>query len=275
MKRKRSVLQLSGFAKNVAISSLDVSYEAHTGHVGSALSVSDMISVLYARHMRIDPQHVHAENRDRFILSKGHAAAALYSALFHSGIISRRTLETFGKDGGLCEHPEIGDKGVEMSTGSLGHGLAFGAGIALGLKMRALRGRVFVLVSDGECGEGSVWEGAMFAAKHKLDNLCVLIDYNGWQCFGKTKDVQQLEPFDQKWRTFGWEVKETDGHDLAVLDRTFSAVPFRINKPSVVIAHTVSGKRISLLENKLIGHYHMFSESEYKEARQQLIKNRF
>lgn len=270
--KNKSISYLSRFANDVAVLLLDISYNAKTGHVGSALSVSDIIAVLYGRHMRIHLKNLRAESRNRFILSKGHAAAALYSALFHSGIISRRMLETFGHDGGLCEHPEISDKGVEMSTGSLGHGLPFGAGIALGLKMRKLRGRVFVLISDGECGEGSVWEGAMFSAKHKLDNLCVIVDYNGWQCFGRTKDVQQLEPFTQKWRTFGWDVKEINGHDCKDIDRVISAVPFSKYKPSVIVAHTVSGKRIPLLENKLAGHYHMFSETEYKEARQQLLK---
>ena len=279
----------------VAKTILDISFNAHTGHIGSALSISDLVSVLYFSRLNINKGDWGNKGntgkndlRDRFILSKGHAAAALYSALYHKGIISKRELESFGmNDGGLCEHPEIFTPGVEMTSGSLGHGLAFGAGIAWGLKLvknleikvqssekkrtslfklNNRKPHVFVLISDGECGEGSVWEAALFAGRMKLDNLTVILDYNGWQCFGEMETITHLQPLTAKWRAFGFTVREIDGHNLKQIYRVYREVPFESGKPSIIIAKTVSGHGVKSIENKLEGHFKVFSEAEYLEA---------
>jgi transketolase len=187
----------------------------------------------------------------------------------------------------LCEHPEIKDPGVEMTTGSLGHGLAFGIGIAMGInsqrttdnvqqlgrskkKSKSRVPRVFVLISDGECSEGALWESALLAPRLKLDNLTAILDYNKWECFGRIGEVTVLEPLAAKWRAFGWEVRETDGHNIRQIRDTYRVLPFRKGKPSLILAHTVSGRGIPLIEDKLIGHYHVFSKDEYTTTRKEL-----
>ena len=242
---------------------LDISFKAKTGHVGSALSIKDILTALYFSVMG---------RGDKFILSKGHAAASLYAALYKKGILSEKELDFFGQDGGLCEHPEAVTPGVEMTAGSLGHGLAFGVGIAHGQKLLKIKSRTFVLISDGECDEGSIWEAALLAPQLKLDNLVAIVDYNRWQCFGRTKEVINLDPLGDKWSAFGWEVKSVDGHNISDILKIFSRIPFRKGKPSLIIAKTNSGKGIPLIENKLIGHYKVFSEDEYKLAREHLEK---
>lgn len=260
-KHSKSVLQK--IAKDIALLILDISFNAKTGHVGSALSISDILATLYFSVMK---------SKDKFILSKGHAAAALYATLYKKGILSRKELDSFGQDGGLCEHPEVTTPGVEMTTGSLGHGLAFGIGIAQGQKLLGSGSRTFVLISDGESNEGSIWEAALLAPQLKLDNLIAIVDYNRFQCLGETKDIINLDPLDDKWSSFGWEVKIVDGHDTTGLSNTLSKVPFKKGKPSLVIAQTTSGKGIPLIENQLIGHYKVFSEQDYRSSRENLEK---
>lgn len=257
-------------AKEIALLTLEISYYGKTGHIGSALSISDILSVLYFKHMNISKSNLNRNDRDRFILSKGHAVAALYAALYKKGILSKKKLYSFGKDGGLCEHPEIKDPGIEMSTGSLGHGLAFGVGIALGQKLSKQKSKTFVLVSDGECDEGSIWEAALLAPNLYLDNLIVFVDYNKWQCFGSVEEVLSFGSFFDKWKAFGWEVKEIDGHDLMQIDNVLKEVPFSSGKPNLILANTISGKGIKLIENQLIGHYKIFTEQEYLSAREEL-----
>ncbi|OGG04271.1 hypothetical protein A2Z33_03930 [Candidatus Gottesmanbacteria bacterium RBG_16_52_11] len=288
--------QLREKAREVALSVLDISYRNRIGHVGSALSISDILTALYFTRLRINRKTLDHPERDRFILSKGHAAAALYAALYHRGILDKREFDSFGCDGGLCEHPEIKDPGVEMTAGSLGHGLAFGAGIALGLRKKyAVSGirytvsnpknirnteyrtrntfpHVFVLISDGECGEGSVWEAALFASRMGLDNLTAILDYNGWQCFGRVKDITPLEPVGDKWRSFGWDAVEVNGHDTTALAGVFRS-PNLSGKPRIIIARTVSGKGVPAIENQLIGHYKVFTEAEYLTGRQELLSH--
>jgi len=269
--KKLSIQQLNDLAKEIALITLEISYLAKTGHVGSALSISDLLTVLYFSQLSISKHNLSSNTRDRFILSKGHAAAALYATLYKKEILSKKELYSFGQDeGGLCEHPEIKDSGIEMSSGSLGHGLAFSIGIALAQKRLSLKSRTYVLISDGECGEGSVWEAGLLASRLQLDNLTVIIDYNKWQCFGKSPDISNLEPFTAKWNSFGWIVREIDGHNIRKIQKTFHALPFKKNKPSIIIAHTISGKKIQLIENKLIGHYKVFTEEEYKRAKREL-----
>lgn len=274
MKNKlQTISNLQKIAKEIALLILDISYKAKTGHVGSALSISDILTVLYFSKMRISPNTLEATTRDRFILSKGHAAAALYAVLYKKGILTKKKLNSFGQDrGGLCEHPEIKERGIEMTTGSLGHGLAFGIGIAYGLKITNLKARVYVLISDGESGEGSTWEAALLASRLKLNNLIVILDYNKWQCFGQTDEVTNLKPLKEKWKAFGWITKEINGHNISECLNVFSRLPLAKDKPHIIIAHTVSGHNISLIENKLIGHYKIFNEDEYQKARLELSK---
>lgn len=262
--------RLKKIAKDIALLTLEISYNGKVGHIGSALSISDILSVLYFKHLNISKSTVNSEKRDRFILSKGHAVAALYAVLYKKGILSKKEFESFGKDYGLCEHPEIKDPGIEMSTGSLGHGLAFGIGIALGQKIKKIKNKIIVLISDGECDEGSIWESALLAPNLNLDNLTVIVDYNKWQCLGPVSQVVSLESFSDKWKSFGWGVREINGHDLAQIDKVFYSLPFLKNKPSVIIAHTISGKGIKSIENQLIAHYKIFNELEYLEAKKEL-----
>ncbi len=263
---------LKKLAKEISLLTLDLSYKGQVGHVGSALSIIEILTALYFSKLNITKQNLKAANRDRFVLSKGHAAAALYATLYKKGIISEKLLASFARNSsGLNEHPEISYPGVEMSSGSLGHGLAFGIGCALGLKSNRSLARVFVLISDGECDEGSTWEAALLAPQLKLDNLTVILDYNGWQCFGAIKKIVDLEPLKAKWEAFNWSVAEVDGHNLRQLTQILHKSPFTKGKPSMIIAQTKSGRGISQIEDKLIGHYHKFSEAEYKQARKELL----
>lgn len=245
---------------------LKMKYESQEGHLGSALSCVDILNVLYFKILNIDPKNPLAENRDRFILSKGHAASALYAVLAERGFFDEKELDTYCKDGSkLAGHPTKGcAAGVEASTGALGHGLPIGLGIALAGH------RVFVLMSDGEMDEGTTWEAALFASHHKLDNLIVLVDYNKWQAFGKTNEVLNLEPLAKKWESFGWSVKEVDGHNFKELEKTLSEVPFEKTKPSIVICHTKKGKGVDFLEDKLESHYHHLTKEELEKICEKL-----
>lgn len=273
MKNKEiNLKKLQRMVKEVAALVLEISYKAKAGHVGSALSISDLVSVLYFTQLNIDKGNLKNQNRDRFILSKGHAAAALYAALYKKGIISKETVFSFGQNEGLCEHPEIHDEGIEMSTGSLGHGLAFGVGIAMGAKHSESLAKTWVLTSDGECGEGSVWEAALLASRLKLDNLYAILDYNKWQCFGRADEITNLNPLADKWRAFGGDVLEIDGHNIAEIKSAYEKVPLSRNKPTIIIAHTVTGKGVTAIEHQLIGHYKVFAEEEYKKALEEISK---
>ncbi|MFH1471044.1 MAG: transketolase [Candidatus Micrarchaeota archaeon] len=243
-----------------------------SSHIGSALSSVDILVALYFSALRVDPKdHRHAE-RDRFLMSKGHACAALYATLSERGFFEENKLEGFYVDGGdLPGHSTfLCAPGVEASTGSLGHGLSIGVGMALAGKMDKKKYRTFVLLGDGECNEGSVWEAAMFAGNAKLEGLVAIIDYNKIQSFGFTKEVNNLEPLRGKWESFGWAVKEVDGHDLDALCKAFESIPFDKGKPSVVIAHTVKGKGVSFMENKLEWHYKSPDEGQRKKACEEL-----
>lgn len=230
---------------------------ANASHIGSCLSMADILASLYGRALRVDPLRPAWPERDRFILSKGHGCAALYAVLAESGFFPMDWLETYYQNGAhLAGHAtHKGVPGVEVSTGSLGHGLPLGTGMALAAKRDGRSHRVFVLLSDGECDEGSNWEAALFAPQHKLDNLVVIVDYNKIQSLGRVKDVIDLEPFAAKWRAFGWATRELDGHNLASLEEALSQVPFEPNRPSCIVAHTVKGKGVSFMEDKLQWHY--------------------
>lgn len=259
-------------AKGIRRDILNMIYRAKAPHIGSSLSIVEILVALYFRCLSTSPDRVEDENRDIFILSKGHGCPALYSTLAHRGFFSPSVLNGFGINGGTLElHPTRDIKrGVEVSTGSLGHGLSIGAGMALAKKYDKLSRKVFTLLSDGELNEGSVWEAAMFASHHKLDNLIAIVDYNKIQALGRTREVVNLEPLGGKWRSFGWEVEEIDGHNFEQIINTVERIPFQQQKPSVIIAHTIKGKGVSFMENELLWHYRCPDEGEYIRALQEL-----
>lgn len=231
--------------------------KARRGHVGSAYSLIEILRVLYDDVLRFDPRNPKWHDRDRCILSKGHGCLALYTILADKGFFPAAELAKFcAADGILGGHPDAGKvPGVEASTGALGHGLSIGLGMALHLRMVKSDARVFVILGDGECNEGSVWEAAMCAGKHRLTGLTAIVDYNKHQSYSSTKEVQDLEPFADKWRSFGFEVREVDGHDVPTLRETFRSTPFAADKPSAVICHTVKGKGVSFAENNMKWHH--------------------
>ena len=243
-----------------------------SSHVGSVLSMADIVAVLYGGVLRVDPSNPQRADRDRFILSKGHAGAGIYAALAESGFFSTDLLDKHCADGSvLSGHvSHRGVPGVELSTGSLGHGLSVGAGMAYGGKLDNADYRAFVLLSDGECDEGSTWEAAMFASHHKLDNLVAIVDYNKIQSLGPVSETLTLEPFADKWKAFGWSVAEVDGHDHSSLYTHLSAVPRQAGKPSCFIAHTTKGKGVSFMERSVLWHYRTPRGSEYDEALNEL-----
>jgi transketolase len=259
-------------AKNIRRQVLEMIYKSSGAHIGSSLSCVDILTFLYFKLLNIYPENPAAENRDRFILSKGHAAAALYAVLSGRGFFEQKCLEDYCQDetklaGHSIRQPALG---IEASTGSLGHGLSMAVGMALAAKRDNKNHRVFVLLSDGECQEGPVWEAALFAGHNKLDNLIAIIDYNKIQAMGRVEEILSLEPLRKKWEDFNWSVKEADGHNFEELEQSFFQIPFEKGRPSLLIAHTIKGKGVSFLENKLISHYKKFSEEEYEKAKKEL-----
>lgn len=234
-----------------------MSAAANSSHIGSALSAVDLLTVLYFGILNVDPAQPQAPWRDRFILSKGHGGMAIYATLAERGFFGHDRLDTFYRDGStLAGHSDFhAGPGIEVSTGSLGHGLSLGLGMALAAKHDRLDYRTFVLLSDGECDEGSVWEAALAAAQFQADNLIGIVDYNKIQSFGRVEEVMNLEPLADKWRAFGWETREIDGHNLGEIEAALRAVPFLPGKPSMIIAHTVKGKGVSFMEDRLEWHY--------------------
>jgi transketolase len=250
-------LSLSDLARRIRKHSVLMTSQANAPHIASSLSVADILAVLYGKILRYNVKRPDWPGRDRFILSKGHGCAALYAVLAECGFFPMEWLETYCQDGGLLPGHATHKcaPGIEVSTGSLGHGLPIGIGMALAAKRDGKSQRVFVVLSDGECDEGSNWEGVLFAPHHKLDNLVVIVDYNKIQSLGYVKDVLDLHPLAEKWRAFGWSTRELDGHDLVALENALSATPFERDRPSCIIAHTVKGKGVSFMENKLQYHY--------------------
>jgi transketolase len=251
---------------------IEMSHLAKSAHLGSSLSCCDVIAAAYWRVLRIDPADPKASNRDRFILSKGHAATALYAALAFRGFFDPALLETYTHDGSLlAEHPPANLlPGVEAATGSLGHGLPLGVGMAVAARLSGADFRVFALLSDGENNEGSVWEAAMFASAQKLTNLCVIVDYNKWQATARSDETLQLSPLREKWQSFGWDAHEIDGHDVNALARQMESVPNGSGRPVALIAHTIKGKGVSFMEDDNNWHYRAPTAEEVRLARVEL-----
>lgn len=244
------------------------SMRAHVGHIGSALSIADIVSALFKVLRVTSPRD---PDRDRFILSKGHASLALYAALYLKSHISFEQLNTFcGRDTLLGTHPEHFLDGVDFSSGSLGHGLSIAAGAALAARMQGSNRRVFALISDAECNEGSIWEAVMFAAHHHLSNLVCIIDLNGQQAFGKTAEVMNLTPMAPRWEAFDWDTHLLDGNNEQQLVTMMNGLSYDSGKPHVLIANTIFGKGVSFMENQIKWHYWPLSESEYQQAMQEL-----
>lgn len=259
---------LAALARRLRIHVLRMTNAGGSSHVGSALSCADILAVLYGSVLRVDPAQPDKPDRDRFILSKGHAGAIVYAALAERGFLPAAQLATHCQDGGeLSGHVSHRNvPGVELSTGSLGHGLSVAAGIALGAKLDGASHRSFALLSDGECDEGSNWEAILFAAHHHLDNLIAIVDYNKIQSLAPVAETLGLEPFRQKWEAFGWSVAEIDGHDVSALAARLSTVPFQRGKPSCLIAHTTKGKGVSFMENSVLWHYRTARGEEFERA---------
>ncbi len=248
---------------------LEQSKRANVGHIGSCLSVADIIGALYGGVLNIpEPED---RDRDRFVLSKGHAALALYAALHLRGWMSAAELDTFcGNASRLGVHPEHVVPGVDFSTGSLGHGLSYGAGAALGARLLGSGRRVFVLLSDAECNEGATWEAIMFAAHHRLANLVAIVDLNGQQALGYTRDVLDLADMPDRWRAFGWEVRQVGGHDEKRLGEVMSELNTVSGRPHVVMAETVFGSGVSFMEHQIPWHYLPMSDEQYRQALQEV-----
>ena len=248
---------------------IEISYRAGVGHIGSSLSIADLVAALLGATLRgngpDDP------DRDRFVLSKGHAVLALYAAMCHTGRLTREELESFGTDGtAVGGHPEHDLPGIDFSTGSLGHGLSLGAGAALAARMQGSARRCFVLLSDAELNEGSVWEAIMFAAQHRLASLTAIVDVNGQQALGYTRDVLDLEPIAERFRVFGWRVSEVDGHDVGVLEAALATAPEGDDRPHVVLARTTFGRGVSYMEGRIAWHYLPMTAEQHRQALDEL-----
>jgi transketolase len=263
---------LRELARRIRRHAIEMTHRAGSSHVASSMSMAELLAVLYGSVLRVSPETVEDPDRDRLILSKGHGCAGLYAVLAECGFFPMTWLDSFYLDGAkLAGHATAhGIPGIEVSTGALGHGLSVACGLALAAKLDARPFRVFTVLSDGECDEGSIWEAAMFAPQHGLDNLVAVVDYNKIQSLGRVADVLDLEPFAAKWAAFRWAVREIDGHDVGEIERSLRAVPFEPGKPSCVIAHTVKGKGVSFMEDALLWHYRSPQGEEYERAMAQL-----
>lgn len=256
MKKELDIDGLNHKAKSLRTEILQMLAIAGSGHTGGSLSAADIVTVLYFHTLRHDPGNPQWRERDRFILSKGHAAPVLYAALALCGYFDKEILKTLRKIGSpLQGHPcSCKLPGIEISTGSLGQGLSIANGIAMGIKMDGLSSRVYCLLGDGEIQEGQVWEAAMTAAHYKLDNLCAIIDNNGLQIDGHCSDVMHIEPIVKKWEAFGWHVIDIDGHNIKAIINAFHNAETSKGKPTMIVARTIKGKGVSFFEGKVEYH---------------------
>lgn len=269
---KHTIVRLKKMANQVRQDVLTEVYSAASGHPGGSLSVADTLTYLYEIQMRVDPKNPAWEDRDRLVLSKGHTCPALYSVLSQKGFFPAEELKKFRHTGAMLQgHPDMkGTPGIDMSAGSLGQGISAAVGMALAAKTKGADWRVFTVLGDGELQEGQVWEAAMFAAHHKLDNLIAVVDNNGLQIDGKVSDVCSVYPIDEKFRAFGWEVFTADAHDFESLDAAFSAARQVKGKPCVIVQRSVKGKGVSFMENQAGWHGKAPNQEQYEQAMAEL-----
>ena len=259
------------FAAEIRAQTVQMVHRVNASHVGGGLSMADLLAVLYGEILQVDPVQPRFPDRDRFILSKGHACAALYATLAVKGFFPVEELKQFGQDGSrLMTHISHKVPGVEFSTGSLGHGLGFACGKALAAKRQKKTWRTFAMLSDGELDEGSNWEAILFAPHHRLDNLVAIVDYNKIQSLGSVKDVLELHPLAEKFRAFNWAVQEIDGHNHDEITAALKRLPLAAGKPTCLIAHTIKGKGVDFMENQLLWHYRTPNAEQVKTALRQL-----
>ncbi|MCY2993387.1 MAG: transketolase [Planctomycetota bacterium] len=266
------IQELEAIARRIRGRLVEMSHAARAPHLGSSLSCVDILAAAYWGPVRVDPQRAADPWRDRFILSKGHAAAALYAVLAERGFFPQDWLDSFGQPGSRLPE-QMSPKcvpGVEVATGSLGHGLSLGAGMALAGRIQRRDYRVWVVLGDGECNEGSVWEAAMFAAARQLTNLFAVVDYNRWQATGRSEEVLALQPLADKWAAFGWRVTEVDGHDVDALRRALTQRAQAAEGPACIIAHTVKGRGVSFMEDDNNWHYRIPTAEEVEAVRAEL-----
>ncbi len=245
---------------------LEVVYNAKAGHIGGGLSSLNMLTALYFHTLNVDPQQPKKEGRDRFIMSKGHCVEALYCVLEEKGFITSDLLNSYGAyNSPLAGHPTVKTPGIEVNTGALGHGLSIGVGLSIAAKMDKKDYKTFVLMGDGEQGEGSIYEAAMSAGHYKLDNLVAIIDRNRLQISDKTENVMSIEPINQRWTAFGWDVTEINGDDMGCIIQALDAIDYHIGKPHLIVSNTTKGKGISAMENVLKWHHGVPKEEEYHQ----------
>lgn len=273
---ERKIVDSKELAWKIRRDAIEMTHISHSSHIASVLSVADIVAVLYAKIMNYDSENPKLETRDRLILSKGHAGAAIYAALAEEGFFSVDELKTHCANGsrlsGHISHKNV--PGVDHSTGSLGHGISVGAGIALAAKIDNKKFKTYVIMGDGECDEGSVWECALFSNQFKLNNLVVIIDANKMQSMDFCENTISLKPFAKKWESFGWNVKEIDGHNHEELEKALSNTENKEEKPTVIIANTIKGKGISFMENNIMWHYKDPQGDDYLNAVKELEKVR-
>jgi transketolase len=273
MTLKPNLETLRELAREARVRIITNAHKTQTPHLGSCLSCVDVLVAAYFHSLQIDPAKPQDPDRDRFILSKGHGAASLFQILAMKGFYPEEMLESYGQDGSLfAEHPPSPDHlaGIEAATGSLGHGLPIGLGMALAARIHKKSYNVTVLLGDGECNEGSVWESAMLAAAQQVGNILAIVDFNKWQATGRSEEVMALGPLADKWRAFGWETREIDGHDMGQLVEVLSKKRNSHAKPVAIVAHTVKGKGVSFMEDDNNWHYKIPSVEELAAAYKEL-----
>ena len=265
--KKQRINELKLLAEVIRKRVVEIIYSAKGGHIGGSLSSIEIETALYFYIMNVDPANPQKPDRDRFILSKGHSVEALYAVLATKGFIEQSVLDTYGKfNSKLAGHPTKKTPGVELNSGALGHGLSVGVGMAIGAKMSKSAFKTYVLMGDGEQGEGSIYEAAMSASHYKLDNMVAIIDRNTLQISGKTETVMALEPMRQRWEAFGWEVFDAKGNDIKDIVNTFDGFDYTNSKPKLIISHTTKGNGISFMENGVKWHHGLTTDEQYKTA---------
>jgi transketolase len=269
-----NINEIKIFAKQLRLDALELAFKGgkNGAHLGGGLSTVEIFAVLYGGILNIDPKNPKDENRDRLVVSKGHCVIAYYPALYHKGFLTKEDLDSFETDGSAFHAHALRNigNGIEFSGGSLSLGISFAVGQALACKKKGLTNRVYVIVGDGECDEGLVWESAMAASQYMLNNLTVIVDCNGLQYDGKTADVMNNAPLSERFRAFGFDSCDVDGHDCSQL---IEALSKKSDKPICVVAHTVKGKGVSFMENRREWHHHVLTEEQYKQAVEEVTGN--